>query len=161
MRRTFGLLLLLPFLAGCGGGKSKVSGQVRFNGDPLPGGLLTFQPAAPKSNVVAVPLDEQGNYQATLPVGEVQVAIDNRGLQPRSTDSRNLPRDLPAQARQALSNVKPETVPPPPAGNPAAVKPRGQYVPIPPRYYTVEHSGVKFTVEPGQQKHDIELKSDP
>jgi hypothetical protein len=153
--------LLLPLLAGCGGGKSKVSGQVRFNGAPLPGGVLTFQPADPKHNSVAVSLDEQGNYQATLPVGEVQAAIDNRALQPRQAGPRGVAANLPAEVRNALSNVKSEAPPPPNKGNSDAAKPRGKYVALPPKYYTIENSGVKFTVEPGPQKHDIELKPEP
>ena len=156
MRRLL-VLLLLPVAAGCGAAKGKVSGRVLYQGQPLPGGLLTFQLADAKHSAVAVSLDEQGNYQATLPVGEVQVAIDNRRLQPRSAGPRGVPHDLPDEARQALSNAKPQAAPPS-AGNPAAVKPRGQYLPIPPKYYAIETSGVRFTVEPGDQKHDIELK---
>ena len=157
MRALLFGLLALPFLTGCGVAKSKVSGQVRFNGVALPGGLVTFQPANPKLSAVAATLDEQGNYEAMLPVGEVQVAIDNRNLQPRSAGPRGVPHDLPAEARQALNNAKPQAAPPP-AGNSADVKQRGKYVPIPPNYYTIETSGLKFTVEPGGQKHDIELK---
>jgi hypothetical protein len=160
MRRTFGLLLLLPFLTGCGGGKSKVSGQVRFNGDPLPGGVLTFQPADPKHNSVAVSLDEQGHYEATLPVGEVQVSVENRHLQPRSAGPRGVPPSLPPEVQEALGKAKPQAAPPPPVDKPAA-KPRGNYVPIPEKYSSIETSGLTFTVAPGNPTHDIELTANP
>lgn len=150
--------LLLPLLLGCGGGTCKVSGQVRFQGEPLPGGMLTFRPSNPKYNPVLVALDEQGNYEATLPTGEVQVAVDNRELRPRSNALTGLPPNLPAKARQALSNTKPPS-PPPAFDKPSApTKPRGKYVAIPEKYHTIDTSGLKFTVEPGSPKHDIELK---
>ncbi len=146
----------------CGGSsKVKVSGQVRYKGQPLPGGIVTFQPADTKFPTLAVLLDEQGNYEAMLPVGEVQVAIDNRELQPPPAAPAGLPADLPPQVREALKKAKSSEPPPAsrPADNPSApAKPRGKYVAIPEKYYTVEKSGLKFTVKPGEQTLDIELK---
>ena len=150
--------LLLPFLVGCAAGKSKVSGRVLYNGKPLPGGSVFFRPADPKQNAVTAELDEQGNYEVTLPVGEVQVAVDNRALQPRPAGPSGVPPGLPPEVLAELSKGKKPT-PPPEASNPnAPTKPSGKYVAIPENYYTVEKSGLKFTVESGEQKHDIELK---
>ena len=161
MRTWWFGLLLLPLLAGCGAATSKVSGRVLYKGVPLPGGLVTFQPANPKYNSVAVPIDEQGHYEATLPVGEVQVSVENRHLQPRSDGPRGVPPNLPPEVQQALGKAKPQAAPPPPADKPAAAKPRGNYVPIPDKYHSIETSGLTFTVEPGNPKHDIELTADP
>jgi hypothetical protein len=160
-----GILLLVSVVAGCGGSKGKLSGQVRYDGQPLPGGRVTFRPANPKVNPVSVDLDEQGNYQVALPVGEVQVSVDNRGLQPRPAPLAGSTVNLPPAVREAMNKAKTEGATPAPAAaadNPsAAPKTRGKYVAIPPKYYTIEDSGLKYTIESGNQKQDIELKSGP
>src|SRR5215472_3203134 len=77
-----GLLLVLPLLAGCGRSKGTVSGKVIYQNKGLPGGWITFRPVNPRLNPVTVPIDPDGNYEATLPVGEMLIAIDNRELEP-------------------------------------------------------------------------------
>jgi hypothetical protein len=37
-------------------------------------------------------------------------------------------------------------------------KSRAKYVAFPDNYYSIEKSGLSFTVEPSNPKHDIELK---
>lgn len=161
MRTLLFGLLLLSFVVGCAGAgaKVKVSGQVRYKGEPLPGGVVTFQPEDTKFGSIAALLDEQGKYEATLPVGEVRVAVDNRELQPRPAPP---PVNLPPQVQQALRKAESSdklASPPAKNENPSApTKPRGKYIAIPEMYYTVEKSGLKFNVEPGNPKHDIELK---
>lgn len=162
--RVFVLLLLVPVVGGCGVAKGKVTGRVLYKGAPLPGGRVTFRPANPKSNAIPVELDEEGKYEVTLPVGEVQVSVDNRELQPRPAVPRGVPANLPPDVQKALAKAKSEA-PPPPAAEPSLAensavppKPRGKYVPIPDKYYTIENSDLKFTVESGNQNHDIELK---
>jgi hypothetical protein len=51
-------------------------------------------------------IDENGNYEATLPVGEVQVSVDNRPQQPLSPKPAGVPAGLPPQARNILSTAK-------------------------------------------------------
>lgn len=159
MRSLWFSMLFLPCLLGCGASRGKVTGQVRFQDSPLPGGILTFRSADPKQNPVSVELDEQGNYQATLPVGEIQVAVDNRQLKPPpARPPSGLAPPLPQKALDVLSKSKPPSAAPP-AAKPATPAPtRGKYVAIPERYYTVDNSGLSITVGPGNQKHDIELK---
>lgn len=164
MRVLMSFLLLLPFLIGCGTNKTKVSGRVLYKGKPLPGGSVLFRPADSKQNSITAELDEQGNYEVTLPAGEVQVAVDNRELEPiADAPSGGLPPGLPAAAREALTKAKPSSpppdAPPPAADNSSApTKPRGKYIRIPTKYYDTETSDLKFTVQPGSQTHDIELK---
>lgn len=164
MRVLISILLLLPFLIGCGTNKVKVSGRVLYKGKPLPGGSVFFRPADLKQNIVTAELDEQGNYEATLPAGEVQVAVDNRHLEPiPDSPSGGLPPGLPAEAKEALNKAKPPSPPPdapPPAADTTSApnKLRGKYVRIPEKYYDIEASGLKFTVDPGNPNHDIELK---
>lgn len=153
-------LLAVLLVAGCGGGKSKVSGRVLFKGAPLPGGQVTFRPVDPKHNVVLAELDAQGNYEAVLPVGPVKVSVDNRGLEPQGASADGLPVDLPfsPEAKKVFKG-KPESAAPVPSApdTDARAKPGARYIPIPKRYYDVDKSGLDFKVESGDMKHDIEL----
>jgi hypothetical protein len=153
-------LLFLPVVVGCGPGQGKLTGHVSFNGAPLPGGVLFFRPADTKENSISAAVDEQGNYSTVLPAGEVQISIDNRELRPRDPASHGIPRNLPPKVQQALEKALKET-PKKPAE--AAVNPRprptmpGKYVEIPRRYYDITTSSLQFTVQRGDQTHDIEL----
>jgi hypothetical protein len=151
-----GLLLLLPVVAGCGPGQGQVSGRVLYNGAPLPGGRVTFRPADPRQNSVSAELDEQGNYEVVLPVGEVEVSVDNRELEPSVPLGGPLPPGLPPEVRKALSGAGPDK-----PGPKSPVKSSRRYVQIPDRYSSIETSGLRFTVERGEQRHDIGLKKRP
>jgi hypothetical protein len=154
-----GLMLLFPLALGCGPATGKVSGTVLLNGKPLPGGRVTFRPADPKRNSVFADLDEQGHYEAVLPAGEVQVSVDNRELEPREAAPRTqfLPEGLSPEVRKQLRGAAPPSQAPPEKSPNAPEKMPGKYVPIPDKYYTIEKSGLKFTVRSGDQKQDIEL----
>src|SRR5437868_6821726 len=81
----FGLLALFALATGCGSHAEtcKLSGKVLYNGKPLPGGFIMFRPGNPKLNTVTAEIDEQGNYEAVVPAGEVRVCVDNRELEAR------------------------------------------------------------------------------
>jgi hypothetical protein len=153
------LLLALALVGGCGAGRGKVSGQVLFNRAPLPGGLVTFWPADPKHSPVSVHLDEEGHYEAVLPVGEVRVGIDNRHLQPRVNLQESLVSglNLPPELRNKPGGGKP---PPERSGTAETHLPKeaGRYVKIPNKYYDLDHTDLKFTVTGGDQQQDFELK---
>jgi hypothetical protein len=154
----FGLLFLLLASAGCSVPRGKVSGQVLYKGKPLPGGRITFRPADPKENSVSAELDEQGNYEAVLPAGEVNICVDNRELEPRTGGGPPLPPGLPLspEARKMLTKGKTDHVEPKSDDN--LPKPlHGQYVKIPNKFYKAETSGLTFLVTGGDQKRDIEL----
>jgi hypothetical protein len=155
-----GLLLLLPVVGGCGSSQAKVSGQVLYNGAPLPGGRLTFQPMSPDQNAVSVEIDEQGNYQVVLPVGMVQVSVDNRELEPSDPQSAGLPQQLPPDikpdALKVLSRPQAGISQRGPQEN-APDKLAGKYLQIPRRYYEAETSDLGFMVQTGSQTHNIEL----
>lgn len=157
----FGILLLLLLLTGCGQSEGKVSGQVKLGGTPLPGGIVMFRPADPKQNSVSSVLDEQGHYEAVLPSGEVQVSVDNRSLQPHELPFHGMPPGLPGKAREAIARAKRENAAAAKTEggtNPnAAQRIPGKYVEIPKKYYDISTSGLKFTVQRGDQPHDIEL----
>jgi hypothetical protein len=147
----FALVLLLPVLAGCGGDQNKVSGQVKYDGKPVPGGTVTFFPTAPGGRAAMAELDEQGNYTVVLPVGEVKISVDNRELEPLSPGGGGVPSDLPIapDVKKRLGDPKP--------GKPQPNRPSGRYRWIPQKYYMVETSGLTYVVEHGDQTHDIEL----
>jgi hypothetical protein len=153
----FGLLVFLPVVVGCGAGQGKVSGRVLYNGEPLPGGRVTFRPADPTQNAVSAELDKQGNYEVVLPVGEVMVSVDNRELEPRGPRNAGLPKDikLTPEITKLIGSAKADNASPPAPDK--AEKASGKYVPIPSKYYLAETSGLTFKVQSGNQKHDIEL----
>jgi hypothetical protein len=153
-------LLLLAVVTGCGQARAKVSGRVLYNGEPLPGGRVTFRPADSKENAVTSPVDPQGNYEAELPVGDVKVSIENLFLQQRAPlMGAGPPRDLPlsVEARQNLGEPKLDQSQPN-AGAGSVAKQAGTYVPIPSKYANGDTSELDFTVRSGEQRHDIELK---
>jgi hypothetical protein len=154
----FVALLLLPVVAGCGPGEGKVTGKVLYDGKPLPGGRVTFMPDG-AANPVTINLDEQGNYEAVLPTGEVKVSVDNRALEPRPALPTGIPPGIPggaaaklAEARRANPQHATGTVDPGMHG-----RIPGKYVAIPKKYYDFTTSGIKFTVNRGDQTHNIEL----
>src|SRR5436190_19451411 len=77
----------VPLLAGCAPKQTPISGRVLLDGKPLPGGRVTFRPENSKFNSVSVELNEQGHYEAVLPLGMIHVNIDNRELEPRPARS--------------------------------------------------------------------------
>jgi hypothetical protein len=154
---AFGLLLLVPVVAGCEAGQGQVAGRVLFDGKPLPGGRVTFRPADSRQNSVSAELDPDGNYQAVLPAGEVRACVDNRELEPRGPAiGTAVPAGLSPELRRLLGGDKPDRSPPK-APAEAAERPAGRYVPIPERYYDLETAGLQFTVKRGDQRHDLQL----
>jgi hypothetical protein len=156
------LLFLFPAVVGCGPGQGKVSGKVLLGSEPLPGGTVTFRPADPAQNQISAAIDESGNYEAVLPAGETQVSVDNRALMPRDTGPHGIPANLPAGARAKIEAAIKENRPAASGSTPTETlaqrnRPPGKYKPIPAKYYDISTSGLKFTVERGNQTHNIEL----
>src|SRR5205807_2404737 len=87
-------LLLLAVVLGCGPGQGTVSGQVKYRGKPVPGGLITFVPADPRQPPAFTNLDENGRYQLTVAAGQVKISVDNRELAPVSKGPVGLPPGL-------------------------------------------------------------------
>jgi hypothetical protein len=135
-------LLLFTLLAGgCQrslvGEEADVSGTVFYKGKPLPGGHIKI--ASPKGHIVVAIIDPQGHYQCRAPVGEVQIAVENRMLKMKQSDQ--LPPPMPAGA---------------PKPNEDSV--HGTYVPLPEKYHAFETSGLQYKVKKGPQTYDIHLE---
>lgn len=136
------LLLFAVLLAGCGrssplGEQAEVSGTVLYKGKPLPGGRITFFTAR-GFNVITV-IDPQGHYQCQVPIGEVQISVDNHVLLQQKTPSRPMlvPKGAPTAEAEPI---------------------RGTYVPLPEKYRAPESSGLKYVVAKGTQTHDVPLE---
>ncbi len=142
-----GVLLLA---AGCGSSgpprevdRAEVSGKVLFKNKPLPGGRVTF--VLSKGGFSASgDIDENGQYKVMAPVGDVQIGVDNRMLEPPKKDKKG----------------KKEAPKPPPIklpGDPDVPPPKGKYLKIPEKYADPGKSGLSYKVEKGTQTHDINL----
>jgi hypothetical protein len=147
-----GALFLLPLLTGCGVGQGQVKGKVLYDGNPVPGGRVTFRPADPRQNSVSAEVDEQGNYQVTLPVGEVKVCFDNRELEPQASLGAPLPPGLSPEVQKKLGSGGSNSTRDGTGGRPSA-----RYVQVPERYHEIETSNLQFQVKRGEQKQDIEM----
>jgi hypothetical protein len=161
----FGALLFLPALAGCGQQTGQLSGTVTYQGQPLPGGRVTFRPADPRRNAVTVPINKDGSYEASVPTGEVQISVDNRELQPPPPRGAGpgpaglppgitLPPGVKMPSPAAQDTGKGATTE---VRSNAPQKAAGRYVPIPANYYSVETSGLKHTVKSGPETFNIEM----
>jgi hypothetical protein len=126
------VLALLGVQAGCGGGvkKAPVSGRLTYNGKPVKSGHVMFLSA----NGVAGTgeLDGEGRYKLQAAVGENTVTVESRGV------------------------GKPLAKQPPDAG-PGYVKTAPGKLLIPERYFSPMRSGLKFTVQQGDNTANFDL----
>jgi hypothetical protein len=147
-RRKRSYRYLLAFLAlaiaGCGGGKGHVSGQVKFKGELLPNGRVTFVCQAGTKEVFSSEIFNGAYTISGVPAGLVTVTVETFPPAPATTLPTKIPGGIPP-------NIK--GMPPPGSPPPAP----GKYVALPPRYGNVKESGLCYTVTTGQQQHDINL----
>ncbi|HEX3150571.1 MAG TPA: hypothetical protein VHR66_21010 [Gemmataceae bacterium] len=125
------LLAVITFGSfGCSAGVGTVAGEVRFKGELLPNGRVTF--ICQGGNHPAMSADIiDGRYEIRdVPVGHVDVTVETFNLR---------------------SDPVPGGLPPPPV-------PKGyKYVRIPDRYGSAADSGLGFDVARGDQKHNLDL----
>ena len=138
---------VLTLLAGCdknphSAEHTEVSGKVLFQGKPLPGGIVSFA-AVNGGFVSSGTIDEHGNYQIKAPVGDVEISVMNRMLQP-SRGSKGM-RPAPLKKTEAKEHQLL----------------KGRWVKIPSHYEDPHTSGLKYTVKQGPQTHDVELSGNP
>lgn len=137
---------LLAVMAGCTKNPhstqhAEVSGKVLYEGKPLPGGQVNF--VSLKDGFASKgTIDENGNYTIEAPVGEVAIGVDNSML----AVQRGAPKQMMHPKR-------------PDSEEEAPIK--GRYVNIPLSYADPQESGLKYTVTPGPQTHNIELTNKP
>lgn len=141
-RRTGAFLVLFLFCllaASCGKPRGAVSGVVNYQGKPLKSGTVSFIPE--QGSAIDSLIDSEGNYRVeNVPVGNAKITVREGG----TTDSGSLkavksPRS-PEEMRKAMM--------------PRLAKDSK----FPKVYGDPETSGQTYTVQPGPQKHDIDLK---
>lgn len=149
MRMWLVLVGLVGLSIGCGPRTGVVSGEVTYNGQAVPGGILTFRPAAEGANSVPYVLERDGMFRVELPVGEVRVCIDNQEFAPRpAVTAPRLPgMNLPPDVMQGLQE-----------GARSSSIPSDRWVKIPEKYYQLETSDIQLMVQGGEQVLNIELK---
>ena len=143
-----GLLLL----AGCGGGKGDVTGEVTYNGEPLPVGRVTFLSQVGNQEAVAGYVI-RGKYTVKgCPAGPVKISVES--LRPPEPEQLTAAKESAVPMAQGMKG----RVQIPPELKELASGPPVKYVPIPPKYANPESSGLTYTVSRGSQTHDIPLK---
>lgn len=131
---TAALACLTLATLGCGRGEvlGKVSGQVKFQGQPVTEGVILFSNAEKGVHITA-DLNKDGRYVVEmakgygLPLGDYQVTI---------------------------SPPLPDT---PPVGPIPKVKVK-EYPDIPPKYRRAETSGLTMTVRAGENPFDVDMQ---
>jgi hypothetical protein len=144
--------VLFPLAGGCGPSTGTVKGKVTHKGEPLPGGIVMFFPTTGKANPASAQIGEDGRYSIVAPVGEVRISVDNSMLKERDPNK--------AFGRAAGKIKNPMEIMKKGAAGKAAIgeeKIPGKYVEIDRKYADAENSGLKMTVKPGEQEHNIEV----
>jgi len=132
-------LLVVSTVAGCDAGRGNVSGEVKYNGQPLPSGQITFLSQAGDKKVVTAQI-EDGKYTVNdLPAGPAVITV------------RTTPPPRPA------ADPGGRAIKPPEGSQEVAPTAAGKYVPIPARYGNPDQSGLNYTVTGGNQTHTVEL----
>jgi hypothetical protein len=140
LTRGAAVLAALPWLglAGCGGA-AIVTGEVRYNDRAVPAGKVTFYSEDAKSAQYSAIQD--GRYTIKdFPPGPVVVTVETF---PPAKGKVHFPK--------GIAVPQPEN-----ASSGGAALP--EYVKIPERYSTREHTDLKFTLTRGQQTINLDLK---
>jgi hypothetical protein len=153
--RTAGFLVLIGLLAasaGCGvnyKAKGIVKGQVVFFDKKLTAGTVSFQTADGRSG--AGNIDFNGNYTVTdAPVGPCTVTV----TVPKVS---GMPPGMKAAAKPPGTNMPPMKQPGSAETEDASLIDPSKIVQIPTKYSKTDTSGLTFTVERGEQTHNITL----
>lgn len=141
------LLFLCIAVVGCGPtkAKGKVKGKVKFFDKNLTAGTVTF--TAKDGRVGSGNIDFEGNYEvADAPVGEVTITVSVPAppMGPAKGMTPQPPKDV--GMKTAIGGGTPG-----PAIDPSKI------VQVPTKYANVDTSGLKYTVEKGEQTHNITL----
>jgi hypothetical protein len=144
------LTLTALSLAGCGRGIARLSGVVRFQGKTVASGTVNAVGVDNRPRIADIGSD--GSYTFTdLPAGPVRFFV----LSPEpSKDDPDRPRkDL--SPKKLLEGVKL----PPQLPRPARLGPDSAlWFPLPERYSRYDTSGLEAVLQPGENRHDLELE---
>ena len=138
------LLVPLAFLlAGCGGGRGTVSGEVTFNGKPIPWGRITFLGQEENKTALSSPIIEGKYTIKDFPAGPVRIGVES--FKAKAIDVKKIPPMMLERAREGgMAEPPPQVV--------------GKFVEIPLKYANPDQSGLDYVVERGEQTHNVPLK---
>jgi len=94
------VLLSLLLLTGCSssgnGDGNEISGVVKYNGEPVPGGTISFISAADKNKVARAGINPDGTYRVgKVPLGDMKITIDGPSPPSDSAQGKKPPMILP------------------------------------------------------------------
>jgi hypothetical protein len=138
------LIALVALLAiGCGGGKGDVSGEVSFNGQPIPWGRITFLSQVGNRPAISGSI-RNGRYTIKgCPAGPVKISVESIKAVARNPKAAPLGMAKGFRAPEGTEEPPPEAI--------------GKHVWIPDKYGNAETSGLEYTVKRGEQEHPIPL----
>jgi len=150
-RACAGLLLLglMALSVGCSTNtkaRGTVKGKVTFSGTPLPSGTVAFYGA--NNTLGSASIEKDGTYAIPdAPLGQVRISVTVPKPPPPGMMGPGM------AASKSIKSVDPES------GKSISLVPSEQtkIVPIPEKYASPDSSGLTFTVEKGEQTHDIKL----
>jgi hypothetical protein len=134
------LILAVGLLAGCGGGKKKLSlsGKVTYKGEPVTGGSVTLHPTDGKTKPLTAPLNADGTYSVTPPaLGEMKVAISTESVRGQTGDRYPMMKGKDKGSADASKMFK--------------------YKEIPTKYANPETSKLSVTIVDGPNVKDFDL----
>ena len=146
------VLLVMFFSIGCGPPeRAIVKGKVMLGDTPLSAGSVTF--TAKDNSQASATIEKDGTYQLMdAPLGETRVTVMVPKLPPGGLEMMRRMKNNPG-AKESES-VDPND----PSKKISIMADRPEtYVPIPEKYADINASGLTYTVQRGEQTHDIKL----
>ena len=151
MKRALATGMVLACLVGCSSKKGDVSGTVRFEGEVLPRGRITFyceggeQPVL-MSNIV------DGSYAIEeAPIGNSKITVETFQIKttrvPGQIDSPT-PDDVDTEPKE-----QPEL-----EGDVAPTTKSGKFIRLPDRYSSLSDSKLTLQIDSGPNHHDVDLE---
>lgn len=138
--RPTAVLLLAALLAGCGAKTADVSGTVTYKGKAVTSGSVGFyagETAAP----VVVAIGPDGRYKAPgVPVGPVKATVYSPNPKEEASEIRSHAKDRP-DVEAAAGGADPKT-----------------WVALPDKYADPTKTDLSYTIKPGANDLNIELK---
>jgi hypothetical protein len=153
MGLVLSVILLISF--GCGKPTGDISGKVTYQGKPVSGGSIIFFDAE-NLQVGSGALGLDGEYSVfKVPAGPMKIAVSAPTALPRRRQKDSRSSSLATEKAPEGANPKA----PKWNGGGAAPGARSRVdVVIPAKYTRPDQSGVTYTVQPGQQEHNIDLE---
>jgi hypothetical protein len=148
----FSVVLVVLCSIGCGPPeRAVVKGKVMIGDTPLSVGSVTF--TAKDNSQASATIERDGTYELLdAPLGETKITVMVPQLPPGGLEMMRKMKNNPG-AKES------ESVDPNDASKKISIMGDipDTYVPVPPKYADINQSGLTYTVQRGEQTHDIQL----